>query len=227
MPSHLVVDEHNNLTEQRETIHQPKGLRFFAHLVSYLFHPLFIPVYVILFLVKEQTYLFGGLDEWHKLTIILQVVVNCTFLPLVSVLLLRGLKFIDSLTLRTQRERIIPYAIVMIFYFWNWYVVKNNYLPQPVIRFFLAVFIASIAGFLANIYFKISMHTLAMGVLCMFTCFMAFSDEQNYTLYLSLVFLASGLVATSRLICSDHTPFEIYAGFAAGIISQVLAYWFS
>jgi acid phosphatase family membrane protein YuiD len=38
-----------------------------------------------------------------------------------------------------------------------------------------------------------------------------------------VVFIIAGLVCTSRLIVSDHTPFEIYTGILIGIIAQFIA----
>ncbi|MBI1343589.1 MAG: hypothetical protein GC171_11700 [Terrimonas sp.] len=225
MSTHWVVDEKNNLQEARERIPQPLPVRLMAGLLSYLFHPLFIPVYVAIFLVQIHNYLFAGFDNWNKLTTILQVFVNCTFLPIVSVLLLKGLKFIDSVYLKTQRERIIPYSICMIFYFWNWYVFKNNFAPQPLVAFSLAIFVGCIAGFMANIYIKISMHTIAVGVMLTLVALLAFRDSANYTLFIAIALLITGMVATARLIFSDHTSAEVYGGLLIGVLSQLVAYW--
>ena len=223
MSTFLAVDDTNQLTEAYDQETQPKLIRWAAQFFSYLFHPLFIPVYVTLFLVTEHPYLFPGFNPWRKLTTVLQVFINCSFLPLVSILLLLALKFIKSIHLRTRQDRIIPYAICMIFYFWNWYAFKNNFAPDPLVDFMLATFITSIAGFMANIYIKISMHTMAAGVAVAFVAGMAMSESVNYTLFLSITLLIAGLVGTSRL--KGHSPTEIYAGFVVGILAQVIAFF--
>lgn len=225
MSTILAVDDQNQITETYEKIPQPAWLRWLATFFSYLFHPLFIPVYVTLFLVMEHPYLFPGFNPWRKLTTVLQVFVNCTFLPLVSILLLLALKFIKSIHLRTRQDRIIPYAITMIFYFWNWYAFKNNFAPDPLVKFMLATFITSIAGFMANIYIKISMHTMAAGVAVAFMCLMGLNESVNYTLFISMALLVAGVVSTSRLIVHGHSPAEIYAGFVVGATAQVIAFY--
>jgi len=227
MATKWVVDDQNQLKEVSAVSRplQPKAVRFAASFFSYLLHPLFIPVYVTYFLTRVQPYLFAGFSDWNRLTTVLQVFVNCTFLPLVSVLLLKGLGFIESVYLKTQRERIIPFAISMIFYFWNWYVLKNNEAPLPLVAFFLAIFVASIIGFIANIYIKISMHTMAAGVVLAFVFLLADNETVNYTLYISVVVLLTGIVASSRLIVSNHTQGEIYTGLFVGVVSQLIAYW--
>ena len=228
MTDRIAVNEQNELQEISisDNRHQPVVIRFFAYGFSYIFHPLFIPVYVTLFLLLVHPYIFAGLDNWGKLGNLLQIFVNCTFLPLVSVLLLRGLKFIDSVYLKTQRERIIPYMISMIFYFWNWYAFKNNHSANEMQSLSMAIFNASILGFLANISLKVSMHAIAVGVMSTFLILLAFNDTTNVTVYLSVAFLITGMVCTSRLIVSDHSSKEIYIGILIGILSQLAADYF-
>jgi hypothetical protein len=43
---------------------------------------------------------------------------------------------------------------------------------------------------------------------------------------LTATVLICGLTCTSRLINSDHTPFDILAGFLVGMLSQFAASWF-
>ena len=228
MPDRLVITKDNQLKEISipETINQPAWLKTPARIISFIFHPLFIPVYLTYFIIQLRSYQFASLDDWGRLTRVLQVVVNCAFLPLVSVLLLRGLKFIDSIYLRTQKDRIIPYVISMIFYFWNWYAFKNNHEVKDLVSMSMAVFNASVFGFLVNISMKVSMHAIAMGVMTTFIALLAFTDTVSYSFYLCIAVLIAGVVCTSRLIVSDHRPKEIYYGFAIGIFSQLAAHYF-
>ncbi len=201
--------------------------RVIGHFLSYVFHPLFIPLYTVFFLVYIHPYLFSGEDAWSKLRLLLQVFVNCTLLPLASVLLLKGLKFIDSIFLHTQKERIIPFVICMVFYFWNWYAFKNNLEGVELVVFSLALFISSIVGFLFNIFSKISMHAMAVGVLCSFMAVLFFSDSSIGIIWFLLSILITGLVLSARLIVSTHQPKEIFTGLVVGIISLLVANYFA
>src|SRR6476619_6888472 len=96
---------------------------------------------------------------------IISFFVNYTLLPLITILLMRALGFIQSVFLKTQKDRILPYVVCQIYYFWGWYVAKNNHLPQLLVLFGLGVFLASCFGLIFNIYMKISMHALALGVI--------------------------------------------------------------
>ena len=227
--SRLIVDEYSNLQKVstlREVKHPP-FVRLLAHVFSYIFHPLFIPPLLVLFLVFVHPFLFAGFSEWSKLQPIIQTALTCTFIPLVTIFLLRGLKIIESIHMRTQKDRIIPYIAVMIYYFWNWYVFNNREAPGELVVMTLAVFIASIAGFMANIWIKVSMHALAMGVVVAFVGMVAMNDSRNLTAYLSIAILIAGIVCTSRLIVSDHDQKEIYLGFLLGVVSLLLANYFA
>jgi len=227
MNTRLAIDEQSQLTEMREPApEQPAIIKIFAKLISYIFHPLFVPVYIVGFLVYIQPYLYSGFSAWDKKIVVIQAFVMYTFFPLITVLLLKGLKFIDSIFLHTQRDRIIPFTACMIWYFWAWYVRHNlPGTPHELVYFSLAVFIVSILGMLANIYMKVSMHAMAMGVATTFLMLMSFSQDISFTVYVSLALIITGIVCTSRLIVSDHTAGEIYVGLFIGVISQIAAYY--
>ncbi len=208
----------------REIIQYPAVIRFFAQLFSYLFHPLFIPVYVTYFLAFIHPGYFAGFGAAQKWWIVLRVAYSMVFFPAITVFLLKGLGFIGSVFLKTQRDRIIPYIAANIFYFWAYLVFKNQPNITPVLTgFTFAVFLSSSVALLANINMKISMHAIGMGGLIgVFLVIM----QQNTMLMawpLSLAFLLTGLVCTSRMIVSDHRPKEIYTGLLVGIICQLIA----
>jgi hypothetical protein len=228
MPSRLVIDSQNELQEFRDTglSSQPVGLRIAAKVISYIFHPVFVPVYVVAFLIYVHPYLFAGFSDRSKSMTMLQAFVMFTFFPIVTVLLLKALKFINTIYLRTQKDRIIPFVACGIWYFWIWYVWHNlpDY-PSAAVQFALGIFIAASIGLLANIYMKISMHAISMGIVITFILTLAFREDVSFGVYISIALFMTGLVCTARFIISDHTPGEIYIGLFVGIISQLLACW--
>lgn len=216
-----IVKADEALTQQSK---QPAMVRFFAQFFSYIFHPLFIPLYVTWFLVFVHTSYFAGYGYGQKLFMLARIALNMVFFPLVTVLLLKGLGFISSIFLRTQKDRIIPYIASGIFFFWAYLVFRNQpEVPSIMTVFTFAVFLSSSAALMANIYFKISMHAIGMGgVLGLFFVIMR-QDNFLMTVPLTIAFLITGLVCTSRLLVSDHTPKEIYAGLVIGIVCQLVS----
>ena len=203
----------------------PTPLRIAARLISYLFHPLFIPVYVILFLLYEVR-LFTDKTEWQKSLVLIQFVVSYTLLPLITILLMKALGFVKSVYLKTQKDRILPYVVCQVFYFWAWYVSKNVGYPKIVVMFTLAVFLASALGLILNSYLKISMHTISLGVVCALLLIGGMLTSHNYGPYIAIAFFITGLTCTARLIDSNHSTKEVYIGFFAGALAMVIAYIF-
>jgi hypothetical protein len=203
-------------------------LRIIAYVFSVVFHPLFIPVIATWYLAFLQPGYFTGMPTKDKTIIIIRVASNTIFFPLLTVLLLKAVGFIKSIFLKTQRERIIPYIATNLFYFWMYLVFKNQAeVPLILTGFVFGIFLASSLALLANIYFKISMHALGVGALSGLMLLIIFSGL-SYAIFLPamIVFILTGIVCTSRLIVSDHTPFDIYSGLLIGILSQMIAYIF-
>ena len=126
--------------------------------------------------------------------------------------------------MNTQKDRIIPYVICMIYYFWVWYVIKNQSIyPEELIQFTLSIFISSILGLMSNAYMKASMHAMAVGAMATFVLILALDGTISSGIYLPAALLIVGMVCTARLIVSDHTNKEIYTGLIIGIVSMLLA----
>src|SRR5678815_3539419 len=121
MDTRLIVDDKNNLVEMRpRRIQQPASVRVIAKVISYIFHPIFIPVYSCWFVVSTQSYLFAAFSSREKAVFILRFGVMYVMFPVVSVLLMKAVGFVSSFELKTQRDRIIPYVVCMIYYWWMW-----------------------------------------------------------------------------------------------------------
>ncbi|MEO6219295.1 MAG: hypothetical protein ABIO81_02625 [Ginsengibacter sp.] len=203
-------------------------VRFFACLFSYIFHPLFIPLYVTYYLVFIHTGYFNGINNHGKWWILLRVAYNMAFFPMVSVLLLKGIGFINSIFLKTQKERIIPYIVSNIFFFWMYLVFRNQPEVSAILTSFVfSVFVSSSVALIANTYFRISMHAIAVGGLLGLILIILFTNASSpVTLPVVISLLVTGIVCTSRMIVGNHSQKDIYFGLLCGIFCQVIGAWF-
>jgi len=202
-------------------------IRGLAHAISIIFHPLFITAYVMAYLIFFHPYAFAGFDQRTRIFRFINVVFCNTFLPLFAVLLMKGLKLIDSMMLRTVKDRVIPYIVAMTFYWWTWMVFKNlPDMPELSIHFLLGAFLAICGGWICNIFFKVSMHAIAMGGALMFFYLFGFHDAFGSGLYIAVALLCTGLVCTSRLILGAHNGFEVWSGLFVGMLAQFVAWLF-
>jgi hypothetical protein len=215
-----------DITEIRQQPNVPSFLKWPAKFFSYLFHPLFIPGYIAAYLLFIHPFAFAGEELRFKVLKLLSVVLSTTLFPLVTVLLLKQLGFVDSIQLKTPKERIIPIIASMIFYFWAFYVSKNQIdNPPELVEMLCSVFISSIIALTANNFIKISLHAISMGILVSFFLFLTWNSFTPIGLFLAIALLIAGITCTSRLLISDHTSSEISIGFATGILSYLIAFF--
>ncbi len=199
-------------------------LTIFSKLVSYVLHPLLIPLYVTWFLVYVHPSAFTGFSWMQKKQTVLIIGLNVVLFPLLSVFLLKGLGFIQSVFMHAQKDRIIPYMACGIFFFWAFTVFRQQtHYPAVLTSFLFGIFLASSAGLIANIYFKISMHAIGVGGLVAFMIILERAGGLQMSWPVSAAVLLAGFVCTARLIVSDHSQKDIYAGFLAGFVCQVAA----
>jgi len=200
-------------------------MRFFLKIVSYIFHPLYIPIagtFAYFFITPKYSPL--ELQSGNILPIFILTVI----IPIISFLILKNLGFVHSVQLPTVQERKYPLYINLALLFMVVYkVIPNNYIVE-LYYYFVGLILAMLASVLL-LFFKVksSMHLLGMGSLFMFLINLSIHFETNITLALSIFILATGLVATSRLYLNAHTKAEVFIGFCIGLISQLLTvrYW--
>ncbi len=207
--------------------HSPSVVvRAFASLISYLFHPLFIPLYLICWLIFLHPTVFVGFSEgqkWQTLTI---SIVNLLVFPLFSTLLLKALGFVSSIQLKTQKDRIIPLIASGIFFFWCYLVFKEQIqYPRMLVILVFGMFLASSAALLANIYLKVSIHAMGVGGLLGFLIWMAWFGNVMLAGPIMLAVLVAGLVMSARLALQAHRPREVIIGFLLGLLAQWVSVW--
>jgi hypothetical protein len=167
-----------------------------------------------------------GVSEKDKLWWLITMSYTAVLFPLLTVFLLWRLKFIESMTMQTAKERLGPLIACLMFYFWVfWLFHKQFHAPLLIQTLLLGVFLTTVCSFIGTIFFKISLHASAWGGMAMFgVC--CIGKEIEYALPIFCVVLCIGfIVASSRLKLKEHQPVEIYLGFIAGILAQASAYF--
>ncbi|TAI47087.1 hypothetical protein [Flagellimonas allohymeniacidonis] len=200
-------------------------MRHFLNIISYIFHPLFVPIggTVMYFLVTPR---YSSLEIQSGN--ILPIFILTVIIPIIFFLILKNLGVIHSIFLPTLKERKYPLYINAILLLMILYkVIPNNYVPE-LFYFFLGLLTATGATLiLLFLKFKTSIHLLGMGSILMFMVALSIHFEINITLAISVFTLLTGLVATARLYLRAHSKTELLIGFLLGVLSQmlILRYW--
>jgi hypothetical protein len=205
--------------------HPSRSVRFFAHFFSILFHPLLISTYVFAFLIYLHPSAFEGVDQHIKNLRMFSMILFTIFFPALSLLLAWRLKLIKSLSLESRQDRLIGFIVTMFFYFWASYVFRNLPDTPPVAaHFVLGTFLAVCGAWMCTIFYKVSLHAVAMGGLICFFILFGHDDPYVSGLYLVMPILIAGIVCSARLILGAHNRFEMITGFLVGILAQSVAW---
>ena len=214
-----MVDPHNMEKSQ------PMIVKYLAHLLSYVFHPLFIPTYFFLYLMQVLPFEFVGITDWQLKMRLFSVAWLTAFFPAFAVFLLWRLKLSDSIFLRTQKERIIPYVITMFFYWWMYYL-SRNFTDQPIALkfFYLGIFVASAIGMTVNNFMKVSLHAMGIGGITTSIILVSVFYPVTNAIWVPLAIILTALVISARLVVSDHSKKELVVGLFIGVFTQLAAY---
>ena len=187
---------------------------------SYVFHPVFIPIYATFFyLFSNHSYFVNK----EKYLVLLQVTIITFLIPMLFFLLLRLTGKISSIMIPELSERKIPLVIqsFLIILLVRKSITLDLY---PELHFFMlgALFSTLVALLLLFVNKKTSLHMMGMSALTFFVFGLSLHHHIQNTLLIIFLVILSGLVASSRLIMKAHTSKELIIGVLLGSIPQIL-----
>jgi len=196
-------------------------MKFFKF-ISYFFHPINFPIVgTILYFLLIPEYIFKPQEH----LIITVILIGTYIFPLFLLLLLKRFKMIDSYHMVTIEERKFPTLLFISICY-----ILGNWLFKSTVVDILSLFYFGYGLLLIFSYaflylkIKISLHTSAIGGLIGFLIYFSYHYKINLIILLSVFFLLSGLIATSRLRLKAHTIREVFLGYIIGIFSQFIVY---
>jgi hypothetical protein len=193
-----------------------KTLPFF----SYLFHPIFIPVYAGLFYFFSNASFFTTPEKYF---ILLQIVIITMLIPVLFYFLLRAAGKVDSIMVATIGQRKIPLVIQSFLFILL--VRKSVTIEQyPELHFFFLAGLLSILLALVFLFFKIkaSLHMITISAFTVFIIGLSIHTQTQYLYLITFLALMNGVVAASRIEMKAHTNNELVIGFFLGMLPQFL-----
>lgn len=193
--------------------------------VSYIFHPLIIPLLgVIFYFSKSPRYIPEQIIQAKLISLFILTIV----LPILLYFLLKTLGKVKSIYLETTKERIFPLllncVVILI-------VLQRILTATQIIElyfFFVGILISTLSCLiLAFFKFKASIHMISISGLFMFFIALSIHFSININGTLALMSIITGAVATSRLHLKAHTYIELLMGVFVGVIPQLIlvTYW--
>ena len=143
--------------------------------------------------------------------------------PVLTVILLWRLKFVDSIQLKGQKERYGPLMASMLFYFWVFWVFHKEFkAPLDIQLLLFAAFLSNVLVFMATIFYKISMHTAAWGTTIVLLTYWSVHYAAAFP-YLLLGLLLAGIVGSIRFYLKAHSTKQVYVGYIVGALAALLS----
>ncbi len=188
--------------------------------VSVIFHPLIMPIVGVIFYFTKTPRFIDTEVIWAKLV---SLSILTIVLPILLYFLLKTLGKVNSIYLRSTKERILPLilnAVVVIL------VIQRILRPDPYIElyyFFVGILISTLTCLiLAFFKFKASIHMIAISGVFMFFIALSIHFSININGTLALMCIITGAVATSRLHLKAHTYPELIMGIVVGVFPQLI-----
>lgn len=213
-------------------------MKGFASLISWLFLPLFTPIYGLLlvlylpiqsksFVANESLYM---LNPAAKFLFLLLFLVFIVLAPGLSLVVLRLNKTISSLQMENAEERLTPIAIMtfycIVLYSFLHFQAEGALIPSLIKAMVLGGAIASFLAYFITKRMKISLHGIGMGSLFGFIYMYTIQLEQIPVGVLSSVLLLGGVVLSARLVLKAHSIKEVGAGYLLGFATQLISIYF-
>ena len=197
-----------------------KTLPFF----SYVFHPMFIPVYAAFFyfFLNDSYY-----STPEKYIAVFQIVIITILLPILFFFVLRSLGQLDSIMISEISQRKIP--LVLLCFLTFLLVRKSITLDRfPELHFFFGGGLLSTVLALGMLFFrtKASLHLLAISALTLFVIGLSIHNQSRNINWIAFLVFIIGVVASSRLEMQAHTTKELVIGFLLGSIPQLIFFYF-
>ncbi len=202
-------------------------MKAFFTSISYVFHPLFLPLIGLYFLFEMPTKSPGLIDtSLHNLlpdvkyALYLLIGFLTLVAPLISIFIMYRNKLISSFEMKEKSERILPLVTVLIYYILTYFFLRLKIPPHMEIPFMfpfiLGICLNALVALIMTFYFKISLHMIAFfGIAGAITGYLQNQLEYNIWFLLFLI-VVGGVVGSARLYLRAHTLKEIVYGIGFG-----------
>lgn len=194
-----------------------------ARLLSYLLHPLLMPtlaLWLALRLDARIGYLIRSEDQWKVLVMVALMTIA---FPLASALLLKRAGLISSLEMPRRQERIAPYAMALLYYGMTAYLLLRTPLHPMAFALLAGATLALLLTTLITLRWKISAHMVGVGGLVGALSALDAAHGIGAFVPICIALIVAGALGTARLLSSDHTPGQVYAGTFVGFASVFAA----
>ncbi|WP_400075153.1 hypothetical protein [Winogradskyella sp. R77965] len=193
--------------------------------ISFVFHPLIMPLLGVLFYFSKTP---RFIPEPVIKAKIFSIIILTIILPILLFFLLKTINRVDSIYLKSTKERLIPLFINCIITALILIRVLSSKEIVELYYFFLGILCSTLACLILAIFkVKASIHMIAASGFFMFAVALGIHFQININGTIAIMMIILGAIATSRLHLKAHTNQELIIGFFIGLFPQFIFinYW--
>ena len=198
--------------------------QFLLKSISFIFHPLLLPVFGLLIIFNSGSY-HSYLPFDVKRIIFIVYFVSTVMLPLSIFPFLYYQKIIRNWSTTDNKQKVLPILIVSAFQFFTWYMISRYSIPPLYKTFIFYTALFTFFTGILSIKININMHLLAFGGLIGFSIGLAFSKSLDIHILLMALFSIVGLLGFSPL--NKSKPLAMYLSFLFGFLVFFIPIFYS
>lgn len=214
-------------------------MKLFSKIASWVFLPLFMPVYAIMavmfipsghaFIELNETCMYSMEPSW-KWTILFFYFVFCAALPGISFFIMLMSGIVTTPEMDDRKERWLPMATTILYTALLYILLSQRFReveePKYILNLAIAGVLVSLCFVPLNRWRKVSVHAAGAGI---FTGFLvAYLAQHTYfSMWLApLALVVSGTVMTARLYLEKHSLTEVSVGWGVGaFVTFAVNFW--
>ena len=198
-----------------------RDILIIARYITIVFTPFYLPLMGL-----AALFLFSYLSMMpflYKAVMLIAVWLLTVILPTQLIRLYQHYQGWPVMRLLKREERVIPYVISILCYLFCFYLMNLTHTPHFVSSIVIAAIVVQIVCALINNWWKISVHSAAIGgttgAVMAFSLIFGF----NPVWWLAGLILLAGILGTARMILRHHTLGQITGGYLIGVAVGYIA----
>ena len=189
-----------------------------ASLISFIFHPLLMPILGIITIFKSGTYISVVDPRLMNITLLI-VLLLTVVLPLSITPFYFYTRLIRKIEMNSNKERLVPYFLTFIFFYVSHVIIKKLPLNYFFSVYMFASAISILIVLIISYFWKISTHMVGIGGFVGLTISLSLRMAANLLGILLIAIIIAGIIGYSRLKLSSHNPSQVYSGFGLGFFT--------
>jgi hypothetical protein len=194
-----------------------------ASVISYISHPLLMPMVGLLIISNSGTYA-ADLDPRFTNFIYLSTFLLTFMIPVALMPLLYYTGMAGSMQFSQRRERLLPLYLTLFFYIAAYFLIRKLPVSQVYQRFMFAACVSVLLVLAISYFWKISAHLVGWGGVVGLILILSYRFGSDMMIFLVIAILFTGITAFARLRLNEHIPLQVYSGFLLGLITILVVF---